>query len=315
MKQDTKSYVLAIGIFDGVHRGHQAIFKKAIKESRRLGATPGVLTFSTHPSRVIDPRHPVPLLQTFDQRCEEIHRQGIQKVFPLHFTQRLSKLSPSEFVDQVLFRHWKLRGVVVGKDFRFGHRRIGGVKELRELLASRGARVWAVDPVKTGGRVIQSTVIRRHLAAGQLDKARSMLGHPFELTGSVTRGAGLGSKLGARTVNLRLGNELLPAFGVYAGRLRKSSGRAIPARRPVVMNLGVAPTLHRSRPPLLEVHVLDGQAVRTKSGEKFSADLVKYLRAERKFSSVTALRHAIQTDVRRAQSIVGGVDRRSARSE
>ncbi len=309
MKQKKKT-VIAIGIFDGVHLGHQAILKKAIREARLCGAEAAALTFPSHPSRVLKPDRPVPLLQSFEQRCEEIRRHGIKRIFSLHFTKRISKFSPSDFVDQVLFRHWNVRGVVVGKDFRFGHRRAGQVADLRRLLKSHGAKVWGVGAVRVGGRVVQSTVIRQYLADGHLGKAVQMLGHEVELTGRVERGRGLGRKMGTRTVNLRLNNELLPRFGVYAGWLKKQ-GQQI--KRPVVMNLGVAPTAHRRRGVLLEAHVMDGQKVEVNIGERLNAGLTKFLRPERKFPSLEDLRRAIQKDVWRAKQIVGTNSRRIER--
>lgn len=307
-----KKYVIAIGIFDGVHLGHQAILKKAIQEAKRMGATPAALTFPSHPSRVLRPHRPAPLLQSFEQRCEAIRRQGIKRIFSLHFTKRLSKFSPSDFVDQVLFRHWNARGVVVGRDFCFGHRRCGTVKDLERLLKTRGAKVWGVDAVRVGGRVVQSTVIRRYLAGGNFVKAVQMLGHKVELTGVAERGHGLGRQLGARTVNVKLQNELLPRFGVYAGWLKKLDGGI---RRPVVVNIGVAPTAHRRRGVLLEAHVMDGRNVSVRSGGRLNVELIKFLRPERKFSSLEALRRAIQKDVRRAKQIVGTNSRRIERQQ
>lgn len=299
---------MAIGIFDGVHRGHRAILKKAVREAGRLDADPAALTFPSHPSRILGPGRPVPLLQTFEQRCADIRRCGIKRIFPLQFTKRLSKFSPSDFVGKVLFRHWNLRGVVVGKDFRFGHRRSGGIDDLCRLLAPRGAKVWAVDPVRIGGRVVQSTRIRKALTSGRLERAVEMLGHPVILTGEVEKGAGLGARIGTRTVNLNLHNEVLPKFGVYAGWILHGPRGA---KRPVVMNVGVAPTVHRNRKVLLEAHVIDGRNVHIRPGDWRSVELVRYLRPERKFSSEAALRRAIQTDVGSAKRMVGTASRGS----
>ena len=299
--------VLAIGIFDGVHLGHRAILKKAVREAGHLRAEAAALTFPSHPSRVLHPDRPVPLMQTFEQRCRAIRSCGIKKIFALHFSRRLSKLGPVEFVDRVLFRHWNLRGVVVGRNFRFGHGRCGDVEDLRRLLAPRAASVWGVGPVRSGGRTIQSTVIRRKLVSGRPDDARRMLGRAVVLTGVVRKGAGMGVKLGARTVNLKLRNELLPKFGVYAGWIGASKVASSPSRRPfrpVVINLGIAPTVHRGREVLLEAHVLDGRRVSFKPGAVLNVEMDRFLRSERKFSTVRALGRAIQKDVRRARQIL-----------
>ena len=288
---------MAIGIFDGVHRGHQAILRTAQKEARRLRAAPAALTFPAHPSRVLNPGRPVPLLQSFEQRCDWIRRYGINWIFPLHFTKSLSKLTPAEFVYRLLFRKWNLRGVVVGRDFRFGHRRAGTVRTLRDLLARRDAQVFSVDPVRCGGGVAQSTAVRRLLQAGRLPDAVRMLGHPFELAGRVVKGAGMGRRLGARTINLRLESNLMPRHGVYAGWLRPARG----SKRPIVMNLGVAPTVHRGRGVRLETHVLDGRPVGFRPGIRLTVEVARFLRPERKFSSLAALRRAIQRDIRRAK--------------
>lgn len=294
---------MAIGMFDGVHRGHRTILKKAVREALRLRAIPAALTFPAHPSRVLTPAHPVPLLQTFGERRAAILACGIKNIFLLNFTERLSKFTPSEFVDRVLFRHWNVRGVVVGRDFRFGKNRSGGVEELRLLLARRGAALWAVDPVRIGRRVVQSTAIRRFLMAGRVDRAEKMLGHVVTVAGYLERGSGLGKKLGARTLNLNLRNGLLPKFGVYAGWISPSRSPK-PPKRPAVMNLGVAPTVRKNRPVLLEVHVLDGRRVAYRSGDELIVELVEYLRPERKFPSLDALTRAIRRDVARAKKIV-----------
>lgn len=299
MESFKKPVVLAIGIFDGVHLGHQMIFKKTLLESRRAGAIAAALTFPSHPSRILTPRRVVPLMQTFAQRSDTIRSFGIQKIYPLLFTKRLSRLSPARFVEYVLFRHWNLCGVVVGRKFRFGYKRSGGIAELDQLLATRGATLWPVKPVRIGKIVVQSTIVRRELAAGRIEWAERLLGRAVELVGRSERGSGLGGKTGAHTINLVVANEMLPKFGVYAGWLKMPAGR-----RPVVMNLGVAPTLRDGRKVLLEVHVLDGKPVHVASGRGFSVDLVKFLRPERKFASLSMLKQAIQKDVQHARRIL-----------
>jgi len=197
--------------------------------------------------------------------------------------------------------------VVVGRDFRFGRGRAGTVTDLRELLKARRAAVYAVSPICLGRRVIQSTAIRRDIQAGRLAEARRMLGRAVEVSGRVVRGAGIGARLGARTVNVEPGNELLPRQGVYAGWMdRAGVGRAPGRKRPVVLNLGVAPTVQSRRRVLLEAHVIDGRRVVYHPGESVRVDLAAFLRPERKFTTAELLSRAIQKDITRAIGIVRG---------
>ncbi|MBI4179240.1 hypothetical protein HY522_07450 [bacterium] len=317
--------VVAIGIFDGVHLGHQAILRTTLRRASALGALPVALTFSIHPSRILAPGHPVPLVQTFSQRCDSIRSLGIRRIYPLHFTKSLARLSPAQFVERVLFRHWNVKGVVVGRGFRFGHRRAGTVRDLDRLLRDRGAFALAVKPVLSGGTAIQSTRVRRMVSAGRVESAAKLLGRPLELVGRVETGAGLGGKTGARTVNIHVANELQPKFGVYAGWLKTAGGQGCPVPeapdsgnprtgfpsiceggrcRPAVMNFGVAPTLRASRRAILEVHVLDGKRVSIRPAAVVAVDVVRFLRPERKFSNLARLKAAIQTDVARAKRIL-----------
>lgn len=289
-------------MFDGVHRGHQAILNRAKAEAKRLKCEPAVLTFVEHPSRVLRPDLAVRLLMPYTERRVAIRRCGIRRIFGIHFTARLAELSPKRFVREVLLRRWNLKGVVIGDNFRFGHRREGDVADLKRLLGPEGVAVFSVSKVRQGGRVVQSTAIRADLEAGRIAAATRLLGRPVMWIGRVRRGAGIGRRKLVRTVNLALRNELIPRFGVYAGRVRKSA--ATSAVRPAVMNIGVAPTVHSHRGVLLEAHILDGGEVTTRPGEEWRAEPIRFLRPERKFQSVEALRQQISADIRRSRAIL-----------
>lgn len=303
MEHQTQPLVIAIGVFDGVHRGHQAILREARRHASRTRGTAAVLTFDPHPSRVVRPAEAVPLIQTLAGRYDWIRRFGVNRIITLKFSPRLSKLTSSEFVNRALFRQGNISGVVVGRGFRFGHRRAGGVRELRNLLASRGARLWVVPPVRSGGGTVCSTAIRRFLAQGRVDAARKMLGHPVELTGTLKRGSGTGRRLGSPTINLVISNEMLPRCGVYAGWIIPADPQRRGARRPVVMNIGHAPTVCPDREILLEAHVLDGRPVAYRPGRRFNVEIIDFFRPERTFSSTAALQRAIRGDVGRARRI------------
>ena len=293
-------------MFDGVHRGHQAILRRASHEAARLKCRPAVLTFVEHPSRVLTPDRPVELLQTFAERRETIRRCGVRAIFGLRFTRRLANFSPAEFVSRVLLRTWNLRGVVVGENFRFGRNRAGVIDDLRTLLAPAGIRVFGVSAVRMGEKIIQSTAIRGALADGNIHDAARMSGRPMEWTGRLEKGAGVGRKLGARTINLALPNERLPRLGVYAGRVRRvtrSGGRG--RARAAVMNLGVAPTVHANRRVFLEAHILDRGPVRGNPGDVWQVEMKRFLRPEKKFETVEALREAISRDIVRSRAVLG----------
>ena len=293
LKQVSKNSVLAIGIFDGCHLGHQKILKKLVGQSRRRGVPAGLMTFSPHPDRVLNHRK-IKLIQTNQQKLESIKSQGLDFCLVLSLERDLADLSGQEFARKILKSRLGIREVVVGENFRFGHNRQCGVKELRLFGRRHGFRVVVVRPVKKRGTQVSSSLIRNLLEKGRVEQAARLLGRPYEISGTIIRGRGFGRKLGFRTINLKTKNEILPS-GVYLS-LVKIADRTLPA----VANIGFRPTFG-GRQPSVEAHLLDF------SGELYLQParlyLLKKIRAEKKFPSVEALSRQIAADVSRARKL------------
>ncbi len=218
----------AIGIFDGVHRGHQAILRKAAARARAIGGTPAAVTFYPHPLTVLHPRLVPPLLLSLDQRLEGFQACGIRAALVIPFNRSFSRWSPDQFVRQLLAQKLRVREVVVGHDFGFGTGRSGSTETLKALGRQFGFRVHIVLPVKAGPERIASHRIRRAIRAGQLEKAARLLGKPVTVAGRVIRGARRGRGLGFPTANLRVEAGVLPPVGVYAVRVKMSSSPSVP---------------------------------------------------------------------------------------
>src|SRR4029077_6321155 len=207
--------VLAIGNFDGIHLGHQAILRATVERAQALNAVSTALTFDPSPRKVLRPESAPPRISTNAQRMEWFNAVGLEAVVVLPFTLDLARLSPEEFVEQILVRDLHVKAVLVGEDFRFGHKQAGDVKLLAELGAKLGFEVVIVPPVVHRGEVVSSTIIRREVAEGDVAHAARLLGRPFALTGEVLSGTGTGRRFTFPTLNLVPEQELLPPRGVY----------------------------------------------------------------------------------------------------
>ena len=245
--------VLAIGTFDGIHLGHQAILNVAVKRAAEINAVATALTFDPSPRKVLRPESAPLHLSTNAQRMEWFGILVLEAAVVLPFTVELSRLSPEEFVERILVRGLHVRAVLVGENFRFGHRQTGDVLLLRQLGERFAFEVVVIPPVVYQGEVVSSTVIRREIAAGDVTNAARLLGRPFVLSGEVVPGTGTGSRFTFPTLNLKPEQELLPARGVYVTRtLLEGETRS----RRSVTNIGVRPTFNGSSLSI-ETHLLD----------------------------------------------------------
>jgi riboflavin kinase / FMN adenylyltransferase len=287
------SPVLALGNFDGLHRGHQKIVERIRRSAADRGATALVLTFDPHPPRVVRPDKAPPLLMTMPQKVAALDRAGLHGVAVVRFTEAFSRLSPDQFVRQVLVDWLRVAEVWVGADFLFGHERAGTFSVLRALGTQYGFRVEKIDPVRYKEFVVSSTRIRRLVAEGRVDEAGALLGHHYTIEGSITAGAGRGRTLGFPTANLSTDNELVPPTGVYA-----TTAELHGTRWPAVTNIGVRPTFETAGAVTVETHVLGLQA--DVYGARLSLSFIQRLRDERRFADVDALREQIGADIRRA---------------
>jgi phosphoribosyl 1,2-cyclic phosphate phosphodiesterase len=285
------SSVLAIGNFDGIHLGHQAILRATLERAHSLRAVPTALTFDPSPRKVLRPESAPPSLSTNAQRMEWFNTHGLEAVVVLPFTLDLARLSPQEFVEQILVRDLRVAAVLVGENFRFGHKQAGDVMLLSELGSKHGFEVVIIPPVVYRGEVVSSTIIRREVAEGDVSHAARLLGRPFALTGEVAGGTGTGRKFTFPTLNLAVEQELLPARGVYVTRTCLE-GETRSHRS--VTNIGFRPTFNGSSLSV-ETHLLDAQLAA--APKRMEVRFWKRLREERKFSGPDELRAQIAADI------------------
>ena len=285
--------VLTLGVFDGLHLGHQAIVRTVVERSLLIDATPTLITFDPHPRQVLKPETAPPLLQTFNQKAEGLKSLGIQQVIVLEFNQILALLSAEEFVERFLVDGLQAQEVYLGKGFAFGNQRRGNIELLQQLSQKFGFRAEEVPEVRLRGHRISSTMIRMLLKAGRVNVARRMLGRPYGIEGTVMRGHGIGKQLLYPTANLDLQNRVLPADGVYV-TLALIDG----VWRRSVTNIGKRPTFGGELESKVETHVIDfdgdlyDQVIRVR--------VLHRLRGEKKFSGVDELRAQITRDRDRA---------------
>jgi riboflavin kinase/FMN adenylyltransferase len=294
---------VAVGNFDGVHLGHQALIARARALAGARGARAGVLTFEPHPVQVLRPQLAPPLLTRLPRRLELLAATGLDAVVVQPFDPGYAGTPAAGFVARDLAAGLGVRDVVVGWDFTAGHER-ARVEALRPLCRASGLELQVVEPVTSGGLVASSTKIREFLLEGNVAAAAELLTRPYDLDGVVTPGAGRGRAFGFPTANVRT-EALLPARGVYAVRALVG-GRAGPlgpegaARHGGVCNVGVKPTVEEAAPVAAEAHLLDFDG-RDLYGEPIRLAFLSRLRDERRFPSVEALRAQIADDVERAR--------------
>jgi riboflavin kinase/FMN adenylyltransferase len=291
--------VAAVGVFDGVHRGHQAVVRRAVEAGRRRGLPLVVVTFDPHPMTVVRPDQAPDLLGTVEQRVRLLQAAGADAVLVLPFTADLSKLTPEEFVRRVLVDGLHVAEVVVGADFRFGHRAAGDVTVLRALGERYGFAVGILEEQADATARFSSTRIRELLLAGDAAGAAAALGRPYAIEGLVVEGDRRGRDLGFPTANLACPPGIvIPADGVYAGWLAAQP----PARLPAAISVGDNPTFegaaHR-----VEAYVLDRDDLEL-YGRQVTVEFVARLRGMQRFASVEELRAGMADDVQRSRRLL-----------
>jgi riboflavin kinase/FMN adenylyltransferase len=288
--------VLALGNFDGLHRGHLKIVERVRRGAAEHGGTPMAMTFDPHPPRVVRPDKAPPLLMTLPQRLDALERAGMRAVAVVRFTRELSQWEPETFVRTVLVDWLHVSEVWVGANFLFGHDRSGNFSLLRTLGQRYGFRAEKIDPVRYKEFVVSSTRIRRLVAEGRVDEAGALLGHSYALAGTIVEGRRRGRELGFPTANLRTDNELIPPHGVYATTLTVDG-----IVHAAITNIGVNPTFGDNGATTIETHVLHYN--RELYGQLVQLGFVQRLRDERRFDDVDALRAQIEADCRRAERL------------
>lgn len=292
-----KKASLALGFFDGVHPGHQVVIRSAVDEAKKLGITPGVVTFKEHPRSLTLGKSP-PLLTLIDQRLELFEQLGIEAALVLSFTEELCRLAPEDYVRSVLVEAMGARSLSVGFNHRFGRNRIGDAQLLKQLGIEFGYTVHVAGEIIDEGIPISSSRIREAITQGKVEEARRLLGRPFAISGTVDHGEGRGHALGFPTANITVSEEQVePAIGVYVTVVRLPDGKR--ARLPAVVNIGRRPTFGSSESITTEVHVIDYEA--NLYGQKLQLEFLRYLRSEQKFNSVDELKAQIAKDVKQAR--------------
>lgn len=294
---------LALGVFDGVHVGHQAVIARAVRAAASEGGLAGLVTFDPHPIRVIAPnKAPTALLETLDHKARVVGGLGVGLFVALQFDAEFARMEASEFMDRLSAA--PVRTIAVGEDWRFGHNRSGDINFLKKESLLRGFRLEAVAPVMFEGDRVSSTRIRQAIRDGNLIVAEKMLGRPYAVSGCVIEGKKLGRTLGFPTANLATGEAQLPPDGVWAVRAILPGGLDVSG----VANLGVRPTVDGDSRSL-EVHLFDF------SGDLYGAEVEicfhEYLRAEIKFASIDTLKIQIQSDAERARAVLASFELKS----
>ena len=287
--------VLTLGVFDGLHLGHQLIMRTVVERARALGVIPTAITFDPHPRSVLHPQSSPPLLQTLDQKVEGFGALGIEQTIVVRFTEDFSKIAAEDFLRDVVMDRLHAREVYLGRGFAFGHNRQGNIGLLRQLSKELGFVAGEVPEVGLRGQRVSSSKIRELLALGKVNLARRMLGRPYGVEGRVERGNERGHALGFPTANLRPQNRVIPANGVYV------TGTLIDGQwRRSVTNVGTRPTFETGSEPSVETFVMnwDGDLY----GDVIRVRFLYRLRDERKFDSLESLKAQITRDVERAQN-------------
>ncbi len=290
--------VIALGFFDGVHLGHQALMARAVQRGQERDMEPAVFTFDRSPREFVTSL-PVPLLTSAQDRRRLVEQLfPIRRVFIAPFDQRMMTMPWQDFIADLAERY-RAGWLVAGHDFRFGYKNQGDAARLVEECARRGLGCDIIPPVQLDGITVSSTHIRALLERGELETARRFLGHGFSISGPVRHGQGLGSRLNAPTLNLIPDpHQLLPAYGVYAARVTVEQ-----TVYPAVTNVGVRPTVGGGGPVTVESHLLSGGG--DLYGAQCQVEFVSFLRRERRFASLEELAAQIARDAGQAREILG----------
>jgi len=282
---------LAIGVFDGVHLGHQQVLRQTITDAHQHSALAVAITFDRHPNAVVAPERTPPLIYSLSQKLRAIAAPGIDATLVVHFDHAFSQIPAQDFVRGLARDFGLIHSICVGASFTFGHKRGGNVALLTSLGKELGFVVHGLAAVSLDGKTVSSTRIRNAIREGNLDAASQMLGRAYSIAGRVTHGDGLGRQLGVPTANIDVAGLILPPNGVYAAHAQ-AQGETFPA----AVNIGIRPTLANTQPPIrVEAHLLDFEG--DLYDQELELTLVEKLRDEQKFASLEALKAKIQRDL------------------
>ena len=295
-----KDMIITIGVFDGVHLGHQHLISRLKESARRQNLLSGVVTFDQHPSAVLSPETDIPFLTDVATRSSILKNEGVNAIIVLSFTSELAQLSAREFIS-LLKKHLRMRELLIGSDFVLGHNQGGDIKALRRLGREMNFSVTVVPPLEIAHEVVSSTSIRNALANGDIEKVTRLTGRPFRLHGRVTRGSGRGEEMGFPTANLSMEpQQAIPADGVYATRAYIND-----KNYKSMTNIGTCPTFEGTE-RTVEVYILDYD--NDLYGQDLKIDIIKRLRDEKQFTTVQQLVKQMAEDVRQGSVILDSSD-------
>ena len=287
--------VVAAGFFDGVHRGHQRLLSQTVQRAQEVQGKSAVLTFDPHPLAIINPHEAPFMLSTMEQKLKSMESLGVDYVLKLPFDGYLRRLSPEEFVEEVIGKFLSPQLMIVGFNFTFGHKAVGRVEDLERLLKRADIGMEVMQPVVVDGTIISSTAIRQFLSQGDVEQAASFLGRPYRLQGHVETGYGRGSTLGFPTCNLRTPERVMvPKRGVYVVSAVLPGGDKVNA----VCNIGYRPTFGDTT-NTIEVHLIDHKG--NHYGDVLAVDFHRYLREEQRFASVEMLKSQVSCDIQKTR--------------
>lgn len=298
LKEPLNNPVLTIGNFDGVHKGHIVLFEKVKEIAQSINGQSAVMTFEPHPIKVMKPGNGPPLITPTKQKLRLISEAGIDVILSIPFTAQFAAISGRDFVKDILVKKIGVKEVVVGYDYTFGSRRQGDIDLLRSMGKETGFKVHVVDSIHLNNTLVSSTSVRNLVQAGDLIEAKRLLGRDYQISGTVTKGAGRGGRvLGIPTANLLPVDELIPKKGVYAVQVEMDTGHYYGA-----CNIGNNPTFGGNTLSI-ETHLFDfsGDIL----GKEFTIKFIKRLRQEKTFGSKEELAAQIKEDIRQARELFG----------
>lgn len=281
--------VLTVGSFDGVHLGHRKILQTVIERARATRGTAALMSLWPHPKAFFNPHSAVPLLSNPAQKTALLEEAGLDVYFILPFTEAVAHMEAGDFLTEIILGKCAARRIVVGHDFSFGAGARGDYALLESEGRHQGLAVEMVPPVRIDGERVSSTLIRKFVLEGDLERAHRFLGRPYTVSGTVIRGRGMGAGLGYPTANIQPDTTLLPAYGIYAARVRIDGRHVLGA-----VNIGIAPTIPHTQ-AMIEVHLLDFEG--ELGGHHLDVELHHRLRPEKKFEDLAALKAGIETDI------------------
>lgn len=293
LNQIKRPLSIALGVFDGVHIGHQAVIRKAVQLARAMKGDAVILTFHPHPAKIIRPNAVPPLLTTEQQDYELFSMLDVDGCLMVDFTKEISQMSPKDFLDQLKKSSPTLKTLVVGSHWRFGHDRKGDFATLKKWAENEGLEAIEVPSIKIENEIASSTSIRKFISEGNIQKTNALLGRSYQMVGRVIQGDGIGSRLGVPTANLETENELIPSPGVYAARaLFEGEVRA------AAVNIGQRPTITESGETRIEAFIINFAG--DLYGHHLRLDFLSRIRDEQKFKNLEDLIRQIFEDAKKA---------------